>query len=56
MEGPILGVTEQIVEQALKSMKIGKAPGPSGVTVSNLLKATGANGVEGLFQVCEPIV
>ena len=28
----IWGVTEQIVEQALKSMKVDKAPGPSGVT------------------------
>ena len=30
VEGPILGVTEQIVEQALKSMKLGKASGLSG--------------------------
>ena len=45
-------MTEQIVEQALKSMKVGKAPGPSGVT-SNLIKAAGATGVKGLFQVCE---
>ena len=43
-----------MVEQALKSMKVDKAPGPSGVT-SNLIKAAGATGVEGLFQVCESI-
>ena len=43
-----------MVEQALKSMKIGKAPVPSGVT-SNLIKAAGATGVKGLFQVCESI-
>ena len=29
--GPILGVNEQILEQALKSMKVGKVPGPSGI-------------------------
>ena len=50
----IWGVTEQIVEQALKSMKVGKAPGPSGIT-SDLIKAAGATGVKWLFQVCESI-
>ena len=29
VEGPIWGVTEQMVEQALKSMKVSKAQGPS---------------------------
>ena len=33
VEGPIWGMTEQIVEQALKSIKLGNAPGPSGVTI-----------------------
>ena len=47
-------MTEQTVEQALKSMKVGKTPGSSGVT-SSLIKATGATGVNGLFQVCESI-
>ena len=37
MEGPIWGKTEQMVEQALKSIKVGKAMGPSGVT-SDLIK------------------
>ena len=36
----------------MKSLKVNKAPGPSGVT-SNLIKAAGATGVKGLFQVCE---
>ena len=54
VEGLIWGVTEQTVEQALKSMKVGKTPGSSGVT-SSLIKATGATGVNGLFQVCESI-
>ena len=37
-----------MVEQALKSMKVGRAPRPSGVT-SDLIKATGATEVKGLF-------
>ena len=52
MEGPLWGVTEPIVEKALKSMEVGKAPGPSGVT-SDLIKAAGATGRKGLFQVCD---
>ena len=32
VEGPVWGVTEQIVEQALKNMKIGKTLGSSGLT------------------------
>ena len=47
-------VAEQMVDKALKSMKAGKAPGPSGVT-SDLTKAAEATGVKGLFQVCEYI-
>ena len=35
-------------------MKVGKAPGPSGVT-SDLIRAPGATGVKGLFQVYESI-
>ena len=54
VEGPIWGVTEQIVVQALKSMKVGKVPGPSWVT-SDLIKAADATGVKGLFLVCESI-
>ena len=38
----------------MNSMKVGKAPGPSGVT-SNLIKAAGAIKVKELFQVCESI-
>ena len=41
VKGPIWGLTEQIVEQALKSMKVVKSPGPFGVT-SDLIKAAGA--------------
>ena len=36
------------------SMKVGKAPGASGVT-SDIIKAAGATGVKGFFQVCESI-
>ena len=35
-------------------MKVGKAPGPSGVT-SDLIKAAGATAVKGLFPVCGTI-
>ena len=53
--GPtIWGVTDKLVEQALKTMKVGKAPGLSGHGVTSyLIKAAGATGVKGLFQVCE---
>ena len=44
----IWGETEQIVEQELKSMKVGKASGPFRVT-SDLITAAGASGVKGLF-------
>ena len=54
MEGLKWGVTEQMVEQALKSTKVGKALGPLGVT-SDLIKAARATGVKGLFQVCVSI-
>ena len=40
-----------MVEQALTSMKV---PGPPGVT-SDLIKAAGATGVKGVFQVCKSI-
>ena len=48
VEGPIWGVTEHIVEQTLKSMKVGKVLKSFGVT-SDLIKAAGATGVKGLF-------
>ena len=54
VEKPIWGVTEQTVEQALNSMKVGKTTGPSGIS-SDLIKAAGTTGVKGLFQVCESI-
>ena len=54
VEGPTWGVTKQMVGQALKSIKVGKVPGPSGVT-SDLIKAAGTTGVKSLFQVCESI-
>ena len=53
-EGPIWGVTKQMVEQALTSMKVGNALEPSGVT-SDFIKAAGVTGVNGLLQVCECI-
>ena len=55
MEGSMWGVTQQMVEQVLKSMTVGKAPGPSAVT-NDRVKIVGATGVKGLFQVCEYIL
>ncbi len=40
VEGPILGVTEKEVEEALQKTKRGKAPGPLGVT-TDLLRYAG---------------
>ena len=54
MGGPIWAVTEQLVEQALKSMKVSKVPRSFGV-ISDLIKAAGATRVNGLFLVCESI-
>ncbi len=54
VEGPILGVTEKEVEEALQKMKRGKAPGPSGVT-TYLLRYAGETGVRELKKVFELI-
>ena len=37
VEGPIMGVKSSDMKEALRKMKCGKAPGPSGVT-SDVLK------------------
>ena len=50
----IWGKTEQMVEQALKSMKVGKALGLSEVT-SDLIKATGATRVKDFFRFVNPL-
>ncbi len=44
VEGPILGVTVNEVEEALRKIKRGKAPGPSGVT-TYLLRYEGETGL-----------
>ncbi len=44
VEGPIPGVTVKKVEEPLRKMKRGKAPGPSGVT-TDLLRYTGGTEV-----------
>ncbi len=53
-EGPILGLTEKKVEEALQKMKRRKAPGPSGVT-ADLLKYAGETGGRELKKVFELI-
>ncbi len=54
VEGPILGVTVKEVEEALRKMKRGKAPGPLGVT-TDLLRYGGETGVRELKKVFELI-
>ncbi len=50
VEGPILGLTVKEVEEALRKMKRGKAPGPSGVT-TDLLRYRGETGVRELKKI-----
>ena len=54
VEGPIKAVTEEEVEESLKNMKNGKAPGPSGVT-SDLLREAGVIGGKELTKGYERI-
>ncbi len=54
MEGPILGITEKEVEEALQKMTRGKAPGPSGET-TDLVRYVGETGVRELKKVFELI-
>ncbi len=54
VQSPILGVTEKEVEEALRKMKKGKAPGPSGVT-TDLLRYAEETGVRELKKVFELI-
>ena len=50
VEGPIMGVKSSGVKEALRKMKCGKAPGPSGVT-TDLLKWAGESGVQELTKI-----
>ncbi len=55
VEGPIEDVTEEEVKRAVKGMKNGKAPGPSGVT-ADMFKSAGRTGVKELLRVFRRIV
>ena len=55
VQGPILDVTEAEVEMALKSMKQGKAAGPTEST-SDMFKTAGCTGVELLTMAFSKIV
>ncbi len=54
VEHPILGVTVKEVEEALRKMETGKAPGPSGGT-TDLLRYAGETRVRELKKVFESI-
>ena len=55
VEGPILDVSEEEVEKALRAMKTNKAPGPSGVC-SDLLKYAGRPGIQQITRVFQKIM
>ena len=50
VEGPVEDISEEEIKRALKKMKKGKAPGPSGMT-SDILKEVGEIGTEELAKV-----
>jgi hypothetical protein len=54
VEGPIKGVSLEKVEDALRKMKNGKAPGPSGLS-SDLIKYAGRTGVNSLLEIFRDI-
>ena len=39
MEGPPIPITIDMVKKAISQMKVGKAPGPSGIVVENIQAA-----------------
>ena len=55
VEGPVLEVSEEEVEKALRAMKANKAPGPSGVS-SDLLKHAGAPGIQQITRVFQKVM
>lgn len=54
VEGPVERIKEEEVELALKNMKKGRAPGPTGVT-SELLRGAGKEGVKELTRIFNEI-
>ena len=50
VEGPVEDISEEEIKRALKKMKKGKAPGPSGMT-SDILKEVGEIGTEEVAKV-----
>ena len=54
VEGPVEEVREEEVRNAVKKMKNGKAPGPSGFTV-DMVKAAGENGVKEITRALRKV-
>ena len=52
VEGPVVCVSREEVLQALKGMKTGKAPGPSGVSLE-LIAASGGVGIQVTAVICQ---
>ena len=55
VEGPSVYITSEMVSEAIKKMKIGKAPGPSGI-VAEMLKASGEDGIDIITHLVNAII
>jgi len=53
--GPIEEITDKEVREAMRKMKCGKAPGPSGV-VAEMLNAAGEVGIQRMTALCNAIL
>ena len=55
VEGPCELISEMEVEEAIRSMKVGKAAGPSEIVVE-MLKAAGNKGFKIMTKICNHVV
>ena len=55
VEGPCELISEREVEEAIRSMKVEKAAGPSEIVVE-MLKAAGSKGVKIMTKICSHVV
>ena len=55
VEGPVKDICEEEVMKALRSMKVNKASGPSGITC-DLFKSAGRTGIEQITKVFQQIL
>ena len=55
VEGPIEKVSQKEIENAMGSLKSGKATGPSEVNIE-MIKASGAIGVDVMTKLCQQVL